>query len=254
MNEVKISGIVVCFNEERDIRRCIASMQEVCDEVVVVDSFSTDKTPEICKEMGVAFFQNPFEGYIEQKVFAASLAKNDVLLSLDADEQLSDQLIKSILTVKNNWNANGYLLNRLTNYCGKWIRFSGWYPDRKLRLFEYSKGKWGGTNPHDKVILDKGSKTDKLHGDIFHFGYYTYKEHLDQVHNFSNIASQALYDKGVRSGVLKIIYKPIARFLKSYIFKLGVLDGKNGFTIARMTAYSSYLKYTKLRSLQINNK
>ena len=250
MNRVMISGVVVCFNEERDIERCITSLQKVCDEIVVVDSYSTDRTPEICRSLGVKFSQHEFEGYIEQKVYAASLASHNVILSLDADEALSDELIESVRKVRSDFSCDGYFINRFNNYCGKWIRHSGWYPDRKLRLFDYSKARWAGRNPHDKVVMNAGTRTGSLKGDILHYSYYTFQEHLDQVHRFSDIASRAMFDTGKRSGPLKIVYKPLARFLKAYFFKLGILDGKEGFTISRMTAYATYLKYRKLYRLQ----
>ncbi len=250
MGEVKISGMVVCFNEERDIERCLRSLLKVTDEIVVVDSYSTDSTPEICKSLGVRFIQQEFLGYIEQKSFGALQTEYDVILSLDADEELSEDLIKSILEVKSNWKADGFLLNRLTNYCGKWIYHSGWYPDSKLRLFNKQKAKWGGSNPHDKVIMNKGSIVKQLRGDILHYSYYTFEEHVNQINRFSDIASRSLYKRGVKGSVIKVIYKPLARFIKSYIFKLGVLDGKAGFTIAKMTAKASYMKYTKLLKLQ----
>jgi glycosyltransferase involved in cell wall biosynthesis len=253
MKEVKITGVVVCFNEERDIERCITSLQQVCDEVVVVDSYSTDSTPEICRSLGVKFSQHEFEGYIEQKVHAASLASHDVILSLDADEALSEELIGSIRQVKSDFACDAYYMNRFNNYCGKWIHYSGWYPDRKLRLFDYSKAEWAGRNPHDKVIMNDDATTGLLKGDILHYSYYTFAEHLEQVHKFSDIASRAMYDGGKRSGPMKILYKPLARFFKAYLLKLGILDGMAGFTISRMTAYATYLKYKKLYRLQKSN-
>jgi hypothetical protein len=171
-------------------------------------------------------------------------------LSLDADEALSDELIGSILEVRSSPSCDGYFMNRFNNYCGKWIHHSGWYPDRKLRLFDYHKAKWAGRNPHDKVIMNPGAKTCSLKGDILHYSYYSFQEHLDQVRRFSDIASQAMFETGKRSGPLKILYKPVARFLKAYFLKLGILDGRAGFTISRMTAYATYLKYRKLYRLQ----
>jgi len=202
MNIVKISGIVVCFNEERDIENCLTSMLKVCDELVVIDSYSTDRTPEICKSLGVKFHQHPFEGYIEQKVYAASKASSNILLSLDADETLSDELVDSILKVKEDWSADGYYMNRLTSYCGKWIRHSGWYPDRKMRLFDFRKGLWGGTNPHDKFSLVKNARSGILKGDIYHYSFYTHKEYTDQLKKFAEIAAHSLYINGVRKGLL----------------------------------------------------
>ena len=141
-------------------------------------------------------------------------------------------------------------MNRLANYCGKWIRYSGWYPDRKMRLFDRKKGQWKGTNPHDKFMLQKASKSGHLSGDLFHYTFYTVAEHKKQVANFSSIAAQAKFDNGIRSNWLKIILKPIARFFKGYIFKLGFLDGFYGWLIAIYSAYATYLKYYKLLKIQ----
>jgi hypothetical protein len=145
-------------------------------------------------------------------------------------------------------------MNRLTNYCGQWIHHSGWYPDTKMRLVNRRKGKWGGLNPHDRFELDPGCTAAHLGGDILHYSYYTRREHVAQVHNFAGIAAKALYENGERSNYLKLLYKPMARFIKSYFIRRGYLDGSAGLTIARMTAFSSFLRYRKLLTLQHNPK
>jgi glycosyltransferase involved in cell wall biosynthesis len=251
---VKLSVVIITFNEERNIGRCLESVRGLADEVVVVDSFSTDGTERICKEFGVRFEQHAFAGHIEQKNYALSRATYKHVLSLDADEALSSGLAEAIRHAKTNWNCKGYTMNRLTNYCGKWIRHSGWYPDRKLRLIERDSGAWGGVNPHDKLELLPGSKIGHLRGDLFHYSYYTIGEHEKQVEKFADIASKAMFDRGIRSNKLLILIKPVARFIKSYFLKLGFLDGVEGFTIARMTAKASRLRYSKLYQLQQRNK
>ena len=153
-----ISVVIITFNEEKNIGRCLESVKNIADEIVVLDSFSTDKTEEICLQHGASFFQHPFDGHIEQKNRAITYATYPHILSLDADEVLSPELEQSIKAVKENWQADGYYFNRLTNYCGKWIRHCGWYPDRKLRLWDSRKGKWGGVNPHDKYMLEPNAK------------------------------------------------------------------------------------------------
>jgi glycosyltransferase involved in cell wall biosynthesis len=245
-----ISAVIITYNEEKNIARCIDSVLGIADEIVIVDSFSTDRTPEICLSYKVKFIQHPFEGYIEQKNYALSHASNDFVLSLDADEALSDTLKESIRQVKHASAFDGYFMNRLTSYCGKWIHHSGWYPDRKMRLFNRNKGKWAGVNPHDRFELDQNATFSYLKGDILHYSYYTLEEHRRQIEKFTDISSNALFNKGVRSGPLKIFFKPVARFLKAYFLRGGFLDGKEGFTIARMTARASYLKYSKLYKLQ----
>ena len=249
---IRISVAILTFNEERNIRRCIDSVLAVADEIVVIDSFSSDTTVSICESMGVKVVQHAFGGYIEQKNYAITCCTNQHILSIDADEALSEQLVESIQNVKEYWNADGYAMNRLTNYCGSWIYHSGWYPDRKLRLFDRSKAIWGGVNPHDKLEMAPGSTTGQLQGDLLHYSYYSIEEHKAQVARFADIAALDMHKKGLRSDLLKVIYKPIARFMRSYIVKAGFLDGKNGLIIAMQTARGSFLRYSTLLKLQKN--
>ncbi len=200
-----------------------------------------------------ALLEHAFEGHIQQKNWAKDQAQYDYILSLDADEALDEELKLAILEAKSNWNFDAFELNRLTNYCGKWIRHSGWYPDIKLRLFNRNKGAWGGTNPHDKYLPVPGSKLGRLKGHLLHYSFYTREQHIKQIHYFSDIASKALYEKGKRSSWLKIMIKPLARFLKAFVVHLGFLDGKEGFAISRLSAYSNFLKYRKLYQIQKGN-
>jgi glycosyltransferase involved in cell wall biosynthesis len=251
---VEISAVIITFNEYTNIGRCLDSLNQVADEIVVVDSFSTDKTEEICKTKGASFIQHRFEGHVEQKNYAMCRASHDYVLSLDADEVLSEELKKSILGVKNNWDSDGYSFNRLNNYCGKWIRHCGWYPDRKLRLWDRRKGSWGGVNPHDRVMMDQNSSISHLLGDLFHYSYYTIGENISQVNKFSDIAARAAYERGRRSNfMLDICLNPAFTFLKKYFIKLGILDGYYGFVISIISAFGKFLKYVKLRELNIAN-
>lgn len=248
--QVKLSAVIITFNEERNIERCILSLKETVDEVLVVDSFSTDKTKEICENHAVRFIENAFEGHIQQKNFAKNQAKYQHILSLDADEALDETLKKSILAAKENWVYDSWKMNRLTNYCGKWIRHSGWYPDTKIRLFHRDKGAWGGKNPHDRFIPNKGVKVGFLKGDLLHYSFYDRAQHLKQIESFSSIAAKAMYQEGTRSNYFKIVIKPLARFIKAFIVRRGFLDGQSGFTIAKLSAFANYLKYVKLKKLQ----
>jgi len=247
---VKISAVIITYNEEINIGRCLDSVRDVADEIVVVDSFSTDKTKEICRSKGARFIQNPFEGHIEQKNYAMTASSHDYILSLDADEALSGELANSIQNAKRNWDYDGYSFNRLTNYCGRWIRHCGWYPDKKLRLWDRKKGCWGGVNPHDRVIIHKQSDIGHLSGDMFHYSYYTIQQHITQMNSFSDIAAREKYDNGETANlIIDILLNPIFIFFKKYFVKLGVLDGYYGFVISVNTAFGIFLKYIKLREL-----
>lgn len=251
---VKISAVVITFNEENNIGRCLESLAGTVDEIIVVDSYSTDATGEICKEHGVAFVQHPFEGHIEQKNYALTCASSDCVLSLDADEALSETLVESIRAARENWHADGYWVNRLTNYCGKWIRHTGWYPDQKIRLFDRRKGRWGGVNPHDHVVMEEKSHLQHLSGDLLHYSYPTIRHHIAQINSFSEIAAREAYARGRRSNlILDICLNPFLTFFKKYLLKLGVLDGYEGFVISISTAYGKFLKYIKLRELEKQN-
>lgn len=245
----KISAAIICFNEEEKIALCLESLKGVVDEIVVVDSYSTDRTPEIAKSFGVKFIQNPFEGHIQQKNFALDQCSYEYVLSLDADEALSDELRQSLLSVKDNLSSNGYRFNRLTAYNGFWVRHCGWYPDTKLRLVKRDKSRWEGLNPHDILRLKEGSETF-LKGDLLHYSYDSIADHIDQTNRFTTIAAKAAYETGVKSSLFKIITRPPLKFLKDYFLKAGFLDGRYGLVICTINALSAFLKYSKLYELQ----
>ncbi len=248
---MKISVIVVAYNEEHNIRRCLESVQDIADEMIVVDSGSQDNTVAICQELGaVVVIQQPFLGMIEQKNFAVAQTKNDWLLSLDADEALSPELKNSISAAMDNPQADGYSMNRLSYYCGTWVRHSGWYPDIKLRFFNKHKGQFSGMNPHDRYQLEPGNTILHLQGDLLHYSYYTLSDHLKQIDRFSTIGALSMHKRGKTSSILKILYKPMARFIRHYILKAGFLDGLTGYTIALNSAHAVFLKYLRLYYLQ----
>jgi glycosyltransferase involved in cell wall biosynthesis len=246
-NPVKISATVITLNEEKKLEACLQSLMGVADEILVVDSFSTDKTREICNRYSVRFIQNTFEGYVAQKNYAVKQATYDYILSLDADERLSENLRDSIIEVKKSWgNVDGYTVNRFNNYCGKWMHFSGWYPERKLRLWDRRLALWTGTDPHDHIKIPR-NKTQKLRGHLLHYAYLTVDEHLQQVHRFAEIAARAKYKKGESvSFIINIIFSPLFRFLKSFIFQLGFLDGYYGFIFCTASASMTFFKYVRL--------
>jgi len=247
---IQISAVIITFNEEKNIARCLASLQGIVDEIIVVDSFSKDKTEEICKQFNVKFVSHAFEGHIEQKNWAITQALYPYIFSLDADEAVDETLKNSLLNIKENWTHDGYSMNRLTNYCGKWIRHCGWYPDKKLRLWDSRKGKWGGDNPHDKYeFFDENATVKHLEGDLFHYSYYTLDDHYKQVTYFTDILSKAQFKKGKKAPFIILVFSPIVKFVRDYFFKLGFLDGVAGFTICRISAYATFVKYKKLRQL-----
>ena len=246
---IKLSAVIITFNEAEHLDKCLSSLESVADEILVVDSFSTDRTKEICEKHDVRFIKQKFLGYKEQKNFAMSKARFNYILSVDGDEALSEQLKNSILEIKNNWTLDGYYCNRLNNYCGQWIKYSDWYPDRKLRLFKKNTGEWKGINPHDSFKLYHGRKSGRLKGDLLHWIYRDYKEHKEKVERFSSIAAQSYYDLGIKSSLVKIIWRPSWAFLKAYLFRRGFLDGKNGWLISKETFNVTYLKYIKLRKI-----
>ncbi len=248
---IAISAVIITFNEEKNIARCLKSLIGVVDEIVVLDSFSKDNTKSICEAHGVKFFEYAFDGHIQQKNRAIAYASNSYVLSLDADEALDETLKQSILQVKQNWTHDAYSMNRLTNYCGHWVKHCNWYPDKKLRLWDSRKGHWTGTNPHDRYeLLDNNRPILHLNGDILHYSYYTLDDHYKQVNYFTDIASKAFVAKGKRAPIFKLWLNPVIRFVSIYFFNLGFLDGKSGYLIARISAYATYLKYKKIRQLQ----
>jgi glycosyltransferase involved in cell wall biosynthesis len=249
---IKISAVIITLNEEKNIGRCLESLRSVVDEVVVIDSLSTDKTREICENYGVRFIEQKFLGYVEQKNFALKQAKYDYVLSLDADEALDETLKKEIALLKNNFQHDGYEFNRLTGYNGFWVRHSGWYPDTKLRLVKKEKALWVGNNPHDALTV-KGS-VGKIPGDLLHYSYDSISAHVQQTNKFSTIEAQSLFNKGKRATIGKLVTRPPLQFFKDYVLRRGFLDGRYGFVICFMNSLYVLLKYAKMMDMQLNKK
>ncbi len=247
---VSLSVVIITFNEEKNIWRCIDSVKDVADEVVVVDSFSTDDTKAICLSRGARFIEHRFEGFTSQKIFATSQASSDFVLALDADEYLSPTLKASISKMKGNWTADGYSMNRLNSYAGKWIKSCGWYPDRKIRLWDRRKGSWSGGYVHEVVVMQNGASVQHLEGDLLHQAYENagqliYKMQQQYADLF---AREHAHKKKVTT--FKIFYKTAFSFLKSYILKGGIWDGYEGLVISVSNANGVFYKYAKL--LEIN--
>ena len=223
---MKISATIITLNEEKHIKKCLESLVDVADEIIVVDSFSTDRTEEICNSYEkVRFIQNQFLGHIQQKNYALDQVKNPLVLSLDADECLSNPLKDEILALKSRGLGLGqvYSMPRLNNYCGKWIRHSGWYPDRKVRLWDKNKGRWGGQNPHDSVVVDTEVVVKELNCDLLHYTISSLTGHVAQTNKFSEIAArQLLESKPETAAILKMIFDTPFTFIKKYILQLGL--------------------------------
>jgi glycosyltransferase involved in cell wall biosynthesis len=244
-----ISAVIITFNEEKNIERCLASLQGIIDEIVVVDSFSTDRTKDICHQYNVRFFQQEWMGYAEQKNYANSLAKYDYILSLDADEALSAELQQEIVDLK--LRKHQYFvgqLNRLTNYCGQWIYHCGWYPDRKIRIFNRNEAKWTGSI-HETISCPNDISVIVLKGNLLHYSYYSIEDHIKQMDIFSTYTAVKAFEEGEKVTFFSLIIKSCWKFLRNYIFKGGVLDGYYGYIICRISAFATFLKYVKLKQL-----
>lgn len=244
----KISATIITYNEEKNIKRCIESLDFV-DEIVVVDSLSSDNTSTIAKELGAKVIEQKFLGHIDQKQLAVESAKHDWILSLDADEEVSPELKASIVElIKKPLEYDAYEMKRVSFHLGRWIRHGGWYPDKKIRLFNRQKAYWGGYNPHDKVIVN--GKVGMLDGDLKHYVFTDLRHNIDTNNSYSSIMAEDLYKKGKKFSYLKLFFKPVGKFLEVYIYKRGFLDGTAGFIIAVGASYSMFLKFAKLWELE----
>jgi len=245
----QISAVIITYNEEDFIGKCLESLKGIVDEIVVVDSFSTDRTEEICKQYNARFFKHPFEGFRDQKNYALKFASYNHVLSIDADEALSEELRKSIQEVKENWKYAGYFVNRRNNYCGKWINHSGWYPDRQLRLFRVDAGAWGELNIHERFILKEGNVAGKLKGDLLHWPFVAVAEHVEKIKHYSEISAQEYHKSGKKSSFFLPFIHGFWSFFRTYILNAGFLDGKEGYFICSLYGKSTYNKYKRLHIL-----
>lgn len=246
---MKISACIITYNEEDRIEETLKSLFEVADEIIVVDAFSTDKTPEIVRNYNVRFFQRKWDGYSNQKNFAISQVKYPWILSIDADELISSELKKEILELKKGEPENdGFSFRRKTFYLGKWIRHSGWYPDKKIRLFRKESAYWEGDYVHEKLVF-KG-KVKELRGELLHYSYRNLSDHVLRIERYSTLAAEKLLKEGEKSSYLKILLLPLFTFLRGFIFKRGFLDGIHGLIISFFSSYYVFLKFAKLLELQ----
>ena len=244
----KISACVLTFNEERKIERCLRSVTW-CDEIVVMDSFSTDNTLSICRRFTDRVYQHEWLGYVGQRNLIRDMVSNPWIFFLDSDEEVSPGLRDEILKhfVDGPGDYSGFEFPRQVYFLGKWIRHGEWYPDVKLRLFKKAYGRTEGQEPHDKVVVS--GRVKRLANPLWHYTYDDIRDYLDTMNRFSTITAQQRYVQGTKFGWTDVVFRPLLRFLKGYILRGGFLDGPHGFLIASINSFGVVAKYSKLWEL-----
>lgn len=251
MAGVKFSAVIISRNEERNIGRCIESLSGVADEIIVLDTYSTDRTHDICAARGVTFVQREWHGYSNAKNYANSLASGVYIISIDADEALSPELAESILTLKERVPPQtAFSMNRFNSYFGKWIRHGDWYPDRKVRIFEKDEGHWEGSI-HEKLVLPPNTKTIHLPGDLLHYASPTVAEYVRKSWHYAHLVAQSdLEQRKIKMWLYHGAIKPVSLFIRSYFIKLGFLDGYQGLLLASIAAWERHVRYVAFRRLK----
>lgn len=244
---MKITATIITLNEERKIVRAIESLR-CCDEILILDSGSTDRTVELASNLGVRVIEAGWRGYAGQKNWAAEQATHDWILSLDADEALSEALEAEIWNLKKTGpQCDAYTMPRLAKYLGRWIFHSGWYPDRKVRLYDRRKSRWVGDFVHE-TVHPKG-RLGHLQSNILHFTCDSLSEHLRTLDRYTTLAAEELVSRKLKVPLWKLIFDPPWTFLKAYIVQRGFLDGFEGLVICYMAAFYTFLKYSKARNM-----
>jgi glycosyltransferase involved in cell wall biosynthesis len=244
-----ISATIITHNESAHIARAIRSLS-CADEIVVIDAESTDDTREIAVGLGARVITHAFEGFAAQKNFSSEQARHDWVLSLDADEELDPRAQAAVLEWKRaNPSAAGYQFVRRAQYLGRWILHSGWYPDYKLRLFDRRRGRWEGAYVHESVVVTGPAET--LAGEILHYTYDSIEDHLSRMEFYTDLAAREWLEQGKRVGFLRWLLAPPWIFFSTYFLRLGMLDGHQGFLIARMAARYVSRKYEKVMNGQV---
>ena len=241
----KISACIISFNEENKIEDCLVSLQDVADEIIVVDSLSTDQTKDIAAKYTNKIYDQEFLGHVEQKNLAMSKASYDWIISLDCDERLTPELISSIQNIKDNLDqADAYRMARKTFYVYRWLNHC-WYPDYKVRLFNKNTASWGGVNPHDRVEV-KGDKVVTLSGDILHYSFNSISEHLRTLDNFTEIGAREIIKRNKPVSILSPWTHGLWTFLKLYFIKRGFMDGYAGLVVSVFSGMHAFVKYNKV--------
>ena len=244
-----VSACIIAMDEEDRLGDCLASL-DFCDEVVVVDSHSRDGTRELAASRGARVIERDWPGHVAQKEFTIRAASHDWVLCLDADERLSRELRAQILALRDAGFPGhaGWRFPRRSRWLGRWMRRGAWSPDRQLRLFDRRRGRWGGHDPHDRVELE--GSVGALAGVLEHHPYRTFAEHLATIDRYTTTMAEGLHRRGRRARTIDLVLRPAARFLRSYVLKLGVLEGWRGLLQAYLAAHYCRLKYAKLLVLQ----
>jgi len=241
----KISACIISFNEEDKIEDCLKSLQGIVDEIIIVDSLSTDRTKEIAQNYTDKIFDQEFLGHVEQKNLAVSKASHDWILSLDCDERLTQELASSILKIKENLEqADAYRMARKTFYIYRWLNHC-WYPDYKIRLFNRNSATWGGINPHDRVEV-KGNKIVTLDGDIQHYSFDSLSEHIQTLDLFTEIGAREIIRRDKVVTIISPWTHGLWTFIRLYIFKRGFLDGYAGLVVSVLSGMHAFVKYNKV--------
>lgn len=248
-----LAAAIITYNEEKNIHECLSSVADFVDEIVVLDSYSSDLTREICsKYPKVNFYQHPFDGHVQQKNRAIELCTAQWILSIDADERVTPELRQSIVNfLDGNPDVAGAKFPRLNFHLHRYIRHGGWYPNARYRLFRKGQAYWGGENPHDRIILTGKGVT--LGGDLLHYSVIDLSDQVNTINSFTSIAALTRYNKGKNFSLFRLLFKPPGAFIETYLLKLGLLDGMQGFIIAVCAAYYVFLREAKLFELSVLN-
>jgi glycosyltransferase involved in cell wall biosynthesis len=245
---MQLSVVIISYNEELNIGRCLRSVASIADEILIVDSGSTDTTCAIAQQFGARIVQKNFEGYSNQKNFANECATFNWVLSLDADEVLSNELVQAIKIVKSKPFHDAYFIKRCTNFCGSFIKHGSWYPDKQCRLWDKTKGEWKGKIHETWRLKDTNKSYGILNGDLLHYSFNSISDYIKMTDNYTTQSAEEAFENGKNCSIFKLIFGPFVKFLIDYVIRLGFLDGYPGFVAYRLAAYSSSIKYSKIRA------
>jgi glycosyltransferase involved in cell wall biosynthesis len=246
----ELSIVIITNNEAFNIERTLLSVLKISSDIIIVDSDSTDNTLEICKKFPVRIYQHKWEGYAAQKNFGNNLTKNDWILSIDADEELSEELAQEIVKELQKPLADCYDLPFRTNFCGQWLSFGHWNPESHVRIFKKSQVHWNTDAVHEGLVISKNLNVKKLKGKVNHYTIRSLEHYSQKNDYYINLAAEKMKCANKKAGIIKLYLSPAYRFIHSYIFKLGFLDGYFGYVIARETARVAYLKYKRINNLR----